>query len=112
MLVALRHDYNGLFSNFNIFYRVILNKVLTATSEPLRLYATQLMLVLLRAHVQDFHKWGIEMLVMQLYDQAKAVSLAAINVLMEACEEKVGKSFNIGTYLMQQNLNIQNVNIP
>jgi hypothetical protein len=37
----------------------------------------------------DFQKWGIELLVMQLYDQSKAVSLAAIAILGEATEEKV-----------------------
>jgi hypothetical protein len=46
-------------------------------------------LVLLRARLVDFQKWGIELLVMQLYDQSKAVSLAAIAILGEAVEEKV-----------------------
>lgn len=69
--------------------RVILSEVLTAPSESSRLYATQFLLVLLRARLPDFQKWGIELLVMQLYDQSKAVSLAAIAILGEATEEKV-----------------------
>jgi len=69
--------------------RIILSKVLTAPSESSRLYATQFLLVLLRARLPDFQKWGIELLVMQLYDQSKAVSLAAIAILGEATEEKV-----------------------
>lgn len=69
--------------------RVILRRVLTSTSESLRLYATQMMTVLLRAKVTDFHKWGIEMLVTQLQDTSKSVCLAAVSVLMEAAEEEV-----------------------
>ena len=63
--------------------------MLTAAYESARLYATQFLLVLLRAKLPDFEKWGIELLVMQLYDKSKAVSLAAIHVLEEAAEEKV-----------------------
>ncbi|XP_066994227.2 rapamycin-insensitive companion of mTOR [Anabrus simplex] len=68
--------------------RVILGKVLTAPSEASRLYATQFLLVLLRARLPDFSKWGIELLVNQLYDQSRTVSLAAISILSEAAEEK------------------------
>ncbi|KAJ9598512.1 hypothetical protein L9F63_010802, partial [Diploptera punctata] len=68
--------------------RAILSKVLTSAYESARLYATQFLLVLLRAKLPDFEKWGIELLVMQLYDKSKAVSLAAIAVLEEAAEEK------------------------
>ncbi|CAG2069451.1 unnamed protein product, partial [Timema podura] len=69
--------------------RVILSKVLTASTVSSRLYATQFLLVLLRAKLPDFHKWGVELLVNQLYDQSKAVSLVAIAILEEATEEKV-----------------------
>nr|CAD7403074.1 unnamed protein product [Timema cristinae] len=69
--------------------RVILSKVLTASTVSSRLYATQFLLVLLRAKLPDFQKWGVELLVNQLYDQSKAVSLVAITILEEATEEKV-----------------------
>ncbi|XP_046984569.1 rapamycin-insensitive companion of mTOR isoform X2 [Schistocerca americana] len=69
--------------------RTILRRVLTSTSESLRLYATQMMTVFLRAKVTDFHKWGVEMLVAQLQDTSRSVCLAAVSVLMEAAEEEV-----------------------
>ena len=47
------------------------------------------MRVLLRAQVAFFSSWGIEMLVMQLYDQSKAVAMEALSVISEACEDEV-----------------------
>ncbi|XP_069677672.1 rapamycin-insensitive companion of mTOR isoform X2 [Periplaneta americana] len=95
LVVSTNHDcyvklvVSGLDYSMDGMPRVILSKVLTAPSESSRLYATQFLLVLLRARLPDFEKWGIELLVMQLYDQSKAVSLAAISILGEATEEKV-----------------------
>ncbi|KAF4524471.1 hypothetical protein B566_EDAN013086, partial [Ephemera danica] len=74
--------------NAGIFQRVILSKVLKSPVEASRLYATRFLLVLARAHVTDFAKWGIELLVMQLYDPSPAVSLAASDILDEACDYK------------------------
>ncbi|XP_021912957.1 rapamycin-insensitive companion of mTOR isoform X2 [Zootermopsis nevadensis] len=95
LVVSTNHDcyvklvVSGLDYSIDGMPRVILSEVLTAPSESSRLYATQFLLVLLRARLPDFQKWGIELLVMQLYDQSKAVSLAAIAILGEATEEKV-----------------------
>ncbi len=47
------------------------------------------MRVLLRAGIPFLSSWGIEMLVMQLYDQSKPVAMEALSVLSEACEEEV-----------------------
>ena len=69
--------------------RLILSKALTATSESARLYTASFMRVLLRARVRFLANWGMEMLVMQLYDQSKAVAMEALSVLSEACEEEV-----------------------
>ncbi|XP_071034763.1 rapamycin-insensitive companion of mTOR [Parasteatoda tepidariorum] len=70
------------------FSRAILAKVLTGTEEATRLYATNLLLVLLRAKLPDFRKWAIEVLVYQLHDSSKLVSSAALEILDEACTIK------------------------
>ncbi|XP_041753171.1 rapamycin-insensitive companion of mTOR isoform X5 [Coregonus clupeaformis] len=68
--------------------RVILSKILTASTDTCRLYATKHLRVLLRAGVEFFSNWGMELLVTQLHDHSKAVSLEALDILDEACEDK------------------------
>uniref|UniRef100_A0A673JGQ4 RPTOR independent companion of MTOR, complex 2 a n=1 Tax=Sinocyclocheilus rhinocerous TaxID=307959 RepID=A0A673JGQ4_9TELE len=68
--------------------RVILSKILTAATDNCRLYATKHLRVLLRANVEFFSNWGIELLVTQLHDRYKAVSVEALDILDEACEDK------------------------
>lgn len=69
-------------------HRNILSKVLTCRQESSRLYATQFMLVLLRAGLPDFENWAIELLVNQLSDDSKAIMLASLSILHEACEQR------------------------
>lgn len=45
--------------------------------------------MLLRASVEFFSSWGMELLVTQLHDHSKAVSMEALDILDEACEDKV-----------------------
>ncbi|XP_073538000.1 rapamycin-insensitive companion of mTOR isoform X2 [Phyllobates terribilis] len=68
--------------------RVILSKTLTASPDSCRLYATKHLRVLLRANVEFFSNWGIELLVTQLHDKNKNISTEALDVLDEACEDK------------------------
>ncbi|XP_029295437.1 rapamycin-insensitive companion of mTOR-like isoform X3 [Cottoperca gobio] len=68
--------------------RVILSKILTAATDVCRLYATKHLRVLLRASVEFFSSWGMELLVTQLHDHSKAVSMEALDILDEACEDK------------------------
>ncbi|KAM6304633.1 rapamycin-insensitive companion of mTOR isoform 2-T2 [Podargus strigoides] len=68
--------------------RVILSKILTAATDSCRLYATKHLRVLLRANVEFFSNWGIELLVTQLHDKNKTVSSEALDILDEACEDK------------------------
>ncbi|GAB1299224.1 Rapamycin-insensitive companion of mTOR [Apodemus speciosus] len=68
--------------------RVILSKVLTAATDACRLYATKHLRVLLRANVEFFNNWGIELLVTQLHDKNKTISSEALDILDEACEDK------------------------
>lgn len=54
-----------------------------------RLYATQFLLVLMRAKITNFHKWGIRLLVDQaISSRDKAICLAAMEILEEACHEE------------------------
>ncbi|KAF4077564.1 hypothetical protein AMELA_G00209630 [Ameiurus melas] len=68
--------------------RVILSKILTAATDNCRLYATKHLRVLLRANVEFFSNWGIELLVTQLHDRNKNISIEALDILDEACEDK------------------------
>ncbi|PIO37683.1 hypothetical protein AB205_0167520, partial [Aquarana catesbeiana] len=68
--------------------RVILSKTLTASPDSCRLYATKHLRVLLRANVEFFSNWGIELLVTQLHDKSKNISTEALDILDEACEDK------------------------
>ncbi|XP_062273613.1 rapamycin-insensitive companion of mTOR-like isoform X1 [Scomber scombrus] len=68
--------------------RVILSKILTAATDTCRLYATKHLRVLLRAGVEFFSSWGMELLVTQLHDHSKTVSMEALDILDEACEDK------------------------
>jgi len=60
-----------------------------ASEQACRLYATKHLRVLLRASVEFFSSWGMELLVTQLHDHSKAVSIEALDILDEACEDKV-----------------------
>lgn len=44
---------------------------------------------MLRANVEFFNNWGIELLVTQLHDKNKTISSEALDILDEACEDKV-----------------------
>lgn len=59
------------------------------TLQSCRLYATKHLRVLLRANVEFFSNWGIELLVTQLHDKNKTISSEALDILDEACEDKV-----------------------
>ncbi|RXM29482.1 Rapamycin-insensitive companion of mTOR [Acipenser ruthenus] len=68
--------------------RVILSKILTAAADNCRLYATKHLRVLLRANVEFFSNWGMELLVTQLHDKNKTISMESLDILDEACEDK------------------------
>lgn len=70
--------------------RKVLEKALTSAKEPgSRLYATQFLVVLLRARIPNFEVWGIPLIIQQTKDPDRSVVLAAMDVLEEACHEKV-----------------------
>lgn len=66
--------------------RDLLKAVLTCANENSRLYATQFLLVLLRAGIPHFFNWGIKLLAKQLHDSSRTVQLFTLNTLHEACE--------------------------
>lgn len=54
-----------------------------------RLYATQFLLVLMRAQIANFAKWGLQLLIDQATQSAnKSISLVALDILEEACHEE------------------------
>jgi len=71
------------------YFRRILSAALTCSDDGSRLYATQFLRVLVRSKLPDFSKWGIDLLVNQLSDASKSVSLAALDILEEAIHDKV-----------------------
>ncbi|KAK8396470.1 hypothetical protein O3P69_005488 [Scylla paramamosain] len=68
--------------------RAILTKILTGCQESARLYGTQLLRAFARVGAEEFAQWGMELLVGQLYDESRVVSLAALEVLDEACDNE------------------------
>lgn len=72
------------------FPKQILEKALTASpSHSSRLYATQFLLVLLRARLPTVEEWGIPLLMTQLNDKDRSIVLATLDILEEACHENV-----------------------
>ena len=69
----------------------------------MRLYATRHMRVLLRAKMPFFNSWGLDLLVPQLYDLDRRVSLEAVEILDEACEEEVSSPYLVD-YLVLSSL--------
>ncbi|XP_033125633.1 rapamycin-insensitive companion of mTOR-like [Anneissia japonica] len=68
--------------------RVILTKMLTSSVHAVKLYTTNHLRVLLRARIPYFHNWGMELLVMQLYDKNKAIAIESVDIIDEACEDE------------------------
>lgn len=64
------------------------------------------MRVLLRANVEFFSNWGMELLVTQLHDKNKAISLEALEILDEACEDKVSSAECGSEYSMLSRLEV------
>lgn len=70
--------------------RQVLEKALTTSERSAgRLYATQFMLVLLRAKIPNFEVWGLPLLIRQTKDKDRTVALSAMEILDEACYERV-----------------------
>lgn len=70
--------------------RQVLEKALTTSERTSgRLYATQFMLVLLRAKIPNFEVWGLPLLIRQTKDKERTVVLAAIEICDEACHDRV-----------------------
>lgn len=56
--------------------------------------------MLLRASVEFFSSWGMELLVTQLHDHSKAVSMEALDILDEACEDKVSTHYKTTAFCL------------
>lgn len=72
-----------------IYPRKILRTALTSHRQvSFRLYATQFLLVLMRAKIKNFEDWGLEMLVDQTKDTERSIVLTALEILEEATYER------------------------
>lgn len=70
--------------------RKVLEKALVSSERSGgRLYATQFMLVLLRAKVPNFEVWGLPLIIRQTKDKERKIRLAALEILDEACYDRV-----------------------
>lgn len=69
--------------------KVLENALTSAKVRSGRLYATQFLVVLLRARIPNFEVWGIPLIIQQTKDADRCVVLAAMDALEEACHEKV-----------------------
>ena len=70
----------------------LLERCLAAPEEAKRLYCVHFLRLLARAHCPGFARWGVEMLVSQLYDSSERVSTAALQVVEEVCDYEVRQS--------------------
>uniref|UniRef100_A0A1B0D905 Rapamycin-insensitive companion of mTOR domain-containing protein n=1 Tax=Phlebotomus papatasi TaxID=29031 RepID=A0A1B0D905_PHLPP len=81
--------------------RQILEKALTeSVNRSGRLYATQFMLVLMRAKIPNFEMWGLPMLVNQAKDTEQSVVNAALEILEEACHEPLYLNELVSMYVL------------
>lgn len=68
--------------------RVLLSKIMTSGYNPIRLFATQHIGVIMRQSEAEFNDWVIRLLVTQLYDTHMDVCQTAVSLLDEACEKQ------------------------
>lgn len=91
---------SGLDYTVDVLPRQVLEKALTASERSAgRLYATQFMLVLLRAKIPNFEVWGLPMLIKQTRDKERKVVVAALEILNEACHDRVNHFFSFFSFL-------------
>ena len=67
----------------------LLSKALTKESESCRLYATRFLGILIRSRTSYIAQWGINLLVCQLFDSSKAITWVALEILEDACDDKM-----------------------
>lgn len=92
---------SGLDYTVDALPRQVLEKALVASERSAgRLYATQFMLVLLRAKIPNFEVWGLPMLIKQTRDKERKVVLAALEILDEACHDRVSIPHSV--HLMEE----------
>jgi len=88
VIIDLKHFKTFLYISC-LFRRKILTAALNSATMETRLFGTQFLRVLLRTRSPFFSKWGMELLVKQIEDVDKTISLAALNILEESVHDKV-----------------------
>lgn len=85
---------SGLDYSVDVMPRQVLEKAMAASERTSgRLYATQFMLVLMRSKINNFEVWGLPLLIKQTKDKERVVVLAALEILDEACHDRVNKFY-------------------
>ena len=81
---------SGLDYSLDAMPRKILEKALSKSQPRGRLYATQFLLVLLRAKLPNFEAWGVPLMLKQVEEsEAKCVQLAALEIIEESCYDRL-----------------------
>lgn len=81
---------SGLDYTYDDLPRSILEQAMKASERRAgRLYATQFMLVLLRAKIPNIEVWGLPLLIAQTKDPNRAVAMTAVEILDEAAHDRV-----------------------
>jgi len=73
----------------SFLFREILSLALTSAEEDVRLFATELLLIHARSGVAQFHKWGLQLLLMQLKDKSKNITNRCLEILYELSYDPV-----------------------
>ncbi|KAI9498276.1 Rapamycin-insensitive companion of mTOR, middle domain-containing protein [Zychaea mexicana] len=68
--------------------RVLLSKIMTSGYNPIRLFATQYLSIIMQRSESEYNGWIIRLLLTQLYDTHLDVCQMAVNLLDEACENQ------------------------
>ena len=63
----------------------ILKRILKVSTESFRLYSIKFLKILMRIQVNNFHEWGMDLLIEQLADTSIKIVNEAVQVLCEAC---------------------------
>lgn len=83
-LIVSSLDYTG----DNEFSRSVLTDALNSKTETSQIYATNFLRILVRLEIDDFHQWGIQLLLNQLNSSINQVSKSASEILLESLELK------------------------
>ncbi|KAF7987507.1 hypothetical protein HCN44_003269 [Aphidius gifuensis] len=87
-LIVSSLDYTRDGPNRKILFKIITTNETTSIAEQKILYVIQFLRIILRAKMTDAFKWALKLIIDKLNDEKKTVSIAALELLHEACEDQ------------------------